>query len=180
MPPRIVALVALVALALLASACSDRAAAPQGQALARGKGVVVTEGDLRAKLDEQSSLARAYDGSIERKKDLLESVIRFELLAKEAEEQGLDRDPEVRAALKRIMVQKLVRRALGERGPAHGAVATPETRLSALEAHVGELRARAEIRIDELALSKLEMGGAPRPGLQGHSAVAQPPPAAVR
>ncbi len=177
MPPRIGA---LVALALLASACADRAAAPPGQALARGKGVIVTDVDLRAKLDEQSPLARAYDGTLERKKELVESLIRFELLAKEAEEQGLDRDPEVRAALKRIMVQKLVRRALGGRGPSHGAAATSETRLKELEDHVGELRARAEIRIDELALSKLEMGGAPRPGLQGHSVVAQPPPAAVR
>jgi hypothetical protein len=171
---------ALVALAFLATACADRAAAPPGQALARGNGVVVTDVELRAKLDEQSPFARAYDGTLERKKELLESVIRFDLLAKEAEEQGLDRDPEVRAALKRIMVQKLVRRVLGERGPDHGAAAMSETHLSALEAHVGELRARADIRIDELALSKLETGGAPRPGLQGHSVVAQPPPAAVR
>ena len=170
MPARIAALAALVA---LCAACKGRGPAPEAKFIARGHGVTVTASDLKARLAEQSPLSRAYGGTLENKKDLLESVIRFELLAKEAEEQGLDRDPEVRAALKKFMVQKLVRKALGER-EAPGAAAGPDDRRKALEDRILQLRARAEIEVDLVALEGAELGGAPRAGLVGHSVPAKP------
>ena len=162
-------------LALLLLACSKGEGTSRGSGarnepvLARGRGIAVTEADFRAKLTEQSPFSRAYDGTMERKKDLLETVIRFELLAKEAEEQGLDKDPEVRAALKRVMVQKLLRKALDERDGTPGAPPAREQRAALLEEHVRNLRERASIEVDLAALERVDLGDALRPGLRGHS-----------
>lgn len=97
-------------------ACSRGSKA--GPAVAEGDGVTVTAEDFKARLDEQSPFVRARYATIERKKEFLENLIRFELLAKEAEKKGLDKDPEVRATLRKIMVQKLVRQAFDEGAPA--------------------------------------------------------------
>jgi peptidyl-prolyl cis-trans isomerase C len=178
---------AVFLVATLALACSKREddagspGAPQGPVLARGRGIAVTEADFRAKLAEQSPFARAYDGTMERKKELLETVIRFELLAKEAEEQGLDRDPEVRAAARRIMVQKLLRKRLDEKDGTPGAPAAREQRARLLEEHVRELRERAGVTVDLPALERVDLGEVASPGLRGHSTTdgrpAVPPPA---
>jgi peptidyl-prolyl cis-trans isomerase C len=169
----------LAALVLACSKGETAAGAPgarQGPVLARGGGIAVTEADFRAKLAEQSTFARAYDGTLERKKDLLETVIRFELLAKEAEDQGLDKDPEVRAALRRLMVQKLLRKALDEKDGTPGAPPAREQRAALLEQHVRKLRERADITVDLAALERVDVAVAP--GLRGHSLADGPRPAA--
>jgi hypothetical protein len=172
-----------VLIVLTALACSKGESTPgapgarHGPVLARGRGIAVTEADFRAKLAEHSPFARAYDGTMERKKDLLETVIRFELLAKEAEERGLDRDPEVRAALKKVMVQKLLRTALDEREGTPGAPAAREQRAALLEEHVRKLRERAGMTVDLGALERVNLGDAPGPGLRDHSMSDGPRPA---
>lgn len=108
-------LITLVA-ATLVLACSR--GSKGGPAVAEGDGVTVTAEEFKARLDEQSPFVRARYATIERKKEFLENLIRFELLAKEAEKKGLDKDPEVRATLRKIMVQKLVRQAFDEGAPA--------------------------------------------------------------
>jgi peptidyl-prolyl cis-trans isomerase C len=80
-----------------------------GVAVAKGSGIVVTADELKAKLDEQSPMVRARYTTLERKKEFLENMIRFELLAAEAKRRELDKDPEVQATVKKIMVQRLVR-----------------------------------------------------------------------
>jgi peptidyl-prolyl cis-trans isomerase C len=104
---------ALFALALTAAACS-KGGKKSGPAVAEGGGITVTASELKARLDEQSPFIRARYATLDRKKEFLENLIRFELLAKEAEKKGLDKDPEVQATLKKIMVQKLVRQAFEE------------------------------------------------------------------
>ncbi len=98
----------------LVGACS-RGSDKKGAAVAKGDGVVVTADEFKAKLDEQSPFIRARYATLERKKEFLENLIRFELLAHEAEVQKLDKDPEVQATLKKIMVQKLVRKAFDDK-----------------------------------------------------------------
>jgi peptidyl-prolyl cis-trans isomerase C len=87
----------------------------KGPAVAKGGGVVVTSEEFKAKLDEQSPFIRSRYNTLERKKEFLENLIRFELLASEAQAKKLDKDPEVQATLKKIMVQKLVRQAFDEK-----------------------------------------------------------------
>ena len=73
-------------------------------------GVTITADEFKARLDEQSPFIRARYSTLERKKEFLDNLIRFEVLAREAEKQGLAKDPDVQMTLKKIMVQKLVQK----------------------------------------------------------------------
>lgn len=106
---RITVLIAVAALA----ACS-KGSKKTGPFVAEGDGVAVTADELKKKLDEQSPFVRARYATLDRKKEFLENLIRFELLAREARARGLDKDPEVQETLSKIMVQKLVRQAFDD------------------------------------------------------------------
>ncbi|TMA17698.1 MAG: peptidylprolyl isomerase [Deltaproteobacteria bacterium] len=67
----------------------------------------ITADEFKKRLDETSPFLRARYNTIERKKEFLESLIRNELLAQEAERQGLDKSPAVREQVKRAMIQEL-------------------------------------------------------------------------
>jgi peptidyl-prolyl cis-trans isomerase C len=99
---------ALIPLLSLAIACQKKDATKSGPAVAKGSGIVITTEEFKARLDEQSPFMRARYSTLEKKKEFLDNLIRFELLSREAEKAGLDRDPEVQKTLRRIMVQKLV------------------------------------------------------------------------
>jgi len=107
----------LVAGALMHSACEDvRSAKASSQkpedlaeALARIDDVVITVGDFQARINQQSPYVRARYTSTERKKEFLDNLVRFEVLAKEAERRGMNRDPEVVRTMKQVMIQKLLK-----------------------------------------------------------------------
>jgi peptidyl-prolyl cis-trans isomerase C len=107
-----------VAVLVALTACSGKEE-KKGTPVARGETVVVTAEEFKAKLDEQSPFIRARYATLDRKKEFLENLIRFELLVAEARREKLDLDPEVQATLKKIMVQKLVRKRFdAKEGPA--------------------------------------------------------------
>jgi peptidyl-prolyl cis-trans isomerase C len=85
------------------------ARAQSGAEVARVAGEVVTVDDLQKKLDEQSPFIRARYADPEKRKELLDAQVRFEVLAAEAKARGYDDDPEVRDALKKLLVQRLTR-----------------------------------------------------------------------
>src|SRR5690606_9467937 len=118
----------LVALAL-AGAC-DRKADGEGTAQARAQGgpsappqsseelgtplatiddVTITLGEFQERINRQSPYIRARYTSLEQKKEFLDSLIRFEVLAKEAYRRGMQNDPEVVRTMKQVMIQKLMR-----------------------------------------------------------------------
>ncbi len=106
-----------VGLCAAAIACSpQKGSKKSGPVVAKGKGITITADDFKARLDEQSPFIRARYSSLDRKKEFLDNLIRFEVLAREAENQKLDKDPEVQATLKKIMVQKLVQRNFMDTG----------------------------------------------------------------
>ena len=72
----------------------------------------ITADEFKKRLDETSPFLRARYNTIERKKEFLESLIRNELLAQEAERQGLDKSPAVREQVKRAMIQELIKKQL--------------------------------------------------------------------
>jgi peptidyl-prolyl cis-trans isomerase C len=100
----------VLGLCALAVACSPQKGGKPGKPVARGSGFTITADEFKARLDEQSPFIRARYSTLDRKKEFLDNLIRQEVLAVEAERQGLDKDPEVRATLRKIMVQKLVQR----------------------------------------------------------------------
>src|SRR5512133_128916 len=96
---------ALLLAALAAIACS-KAPSKKGPYVARGNGVVVTSEELKARLDEQSPMIRSSFQNLDRKKQFLDNLIRFELLAKAAEKEGLANDPDAQFTMKKVMVSK--------------------------------------------------------------------------
>ena len=102
--------------AMLHAACKDVKGAkasqrPEelGEVLAKVDDVVITVGDFQDRINKQSPYVRARYTSVERKKEFLDNLVRFEVLAKEAERKGLDKDPEVVRTMKQVMIQKLLK-----------------------------------------------------------------------
>ena len=77
--------------------------------LAKIDDVTITLGEFQERINRQSPYIRARYTSLEQKKDFLDSLIRFEVLAKEAYKRGYDKDPEVVRTMKQVMIQKLMR-----------------------------------------------------------------------
>jgi peptidyl-prolyl cis-trans isomerase C len=71
--------------------------------------VTITLGEFQERVNRQSPYIRARYTSLEQKKEFLDSLVRFEVLAKEAYRRGLDKDPEVIRTMKQVMIQKLMR-----------------------------------------------------------------------
>lgn len=86
-----------------------------GPVVARFEGDVITSAELSQRFAEMSPQARARFQSLEPRRDYVEGVVRFELLAREAVRQGLASDPQVVEAARRLMVQTLLKRVLEEK-----------------------------------------------------------------
>jgi peptidyl-prolyl cis-trans isomerase C len=99
-----------IAVALLAAVACTKAPSGGGPVIAEGKGITVTAGELLARLDEQPPSVRQTFTTPERKKAFLDTVLRFEVLARRAEQEGLASDPEVQFALKKVLVAKYYER----------------------------------------------------------------------
>lgn len=77
--------------------------------LAKIDDVTITLGDFQDRISRQSPYVRARYTSLEQKKEFLDSLVRFEILAKEAYKRGFDKDPDVVRAMKQTMIEKLMR-----------------------------------------------------------------------
>lgn len=77
--------------------------------LAKIDNTTITIGEFEERINRQSPYIRARYTSLEQKKEFLDSLVRFEILAKEAYKRGLDKDPEVVRTMKQVMIQKLMR-----------------------------------------------------------------------
>src|SRR5580704_3020325 len=77
--------------------------------LARIDDVTITLGDFEDRINRQSPYIRARYTSLEQKKEFLDSLVRFEVLAKEAARRGYDKDSEVVRTMKQVMITKLMR-----------------------------------------------------------------------
>ena len=105
--------VALAAVVLAAIACTNqnqKVPAKKGPLVAKGQGIAITADDLKARLDEQSPMVRQSFQNLERKKQFLDNLVRFELLAQAAEKAGLANDPDVKLTMKKVMVSKYYQR----------------------------------------------------------------------
>lgn len=71
--------------------------------------VTITVGEFQERINRQSPYIRARYTSLEQKKEFLDNLVRFEILAKEALRRGLDKDPDVVRTMKQVMIQKLMK-----------------------------------------------------------------------
>lgn len=115
---------ATLAAAVLLAACSgsdtvkmdfSRRPAPgaaDGLWVARFGKDTITDRELTQRFAEMNPYARARYQAVEQRKDYVEGLVRFELLAQEAVRRGLQNDPEVVDAAKRVMVQRLLQQVV--------------------------------------------------------------------
>src|SRR6478736_5035569 len=113
---------------LLIAACSkkesdEHAVAERvdaGALVARVGKVDIREDDLQRAMARDPGAAPERFKTPSARRDLIDGLVRFELLVQAAEREGLTRDPDAIHALQQIAVTKLVNRTLGE-------VGTPES-----------------------------------------------------
>jgi peptidyl-prolyl cis-trans isomerase C len=108
-------LLSFVACALCAVALPACKKGQSGPVVAHVGDDVITAEEFKRRIDEQSPFLRARYNTVERKKELLNALVRNELLAQEAKREGLDQTPAVREAMKRAMIQELIRKQLDEK-----------------------------------------------------------------
>ncbi len=98
-----------------AAASGGLAPQPKGEPsepLAKVDGEVITVQDLQDGINRQSPYVRARYASREQKRIFLDNMVRFEVLAREAERRGFGRDPEVVQTMKSAMITKLLKAEL--------------------------------------------------------------------
>lgn len=104
--------------------------------LAKVGDVTITLGDFRDRMSRQSPHVRARYTSLEQKKQFLDALVRFEILAKEAYKRGLDKDAHVVSAMKQSMIEQLMRDEL-------------DSTVTADKIQDAELRAYYDAHVDE-------------------------------
>jgi peptidyl-prolyl cis-trans isomerase C len=88
-----------------------------GKPVAQFAGDTLTDAEITRRLMEMSPYARARYQTAEQRREYVDGLVRFELLAQEAVRRGLHNDPEVVETAKRVMVQRLLTKELDEGAP---------------------------------------------------------------
>ena len=107
---------ALVVLTALAPACKRGGKTRSGESVDPGQVVakvddsVITVSEVQDKINKQSPFVRARYTTPEKKKEYLDSLIRFKVLANEAERRGYDKDPEVIRVMEQQMISKFLQK----------------------------------------------------------------------
>lgn len=120
------------------------------QPLARVDDVVITVGEFQDRINKQSPYIRARYTSLEQKKEFLDNLIRFEVLAKEALRRGFDRNPDVVRTMKQVMIQKLMKDEFENKLKPDD---IPDGEMRAFyEAHKEEYNKPEEVRVSAIVL----------------------------
>ena len=83
--------------------------APAGKPVATYGAETITDSELTARFAELNPYTRARYQTLEQKREYLDGLVRYELLAREAARRNLQNDPEVVESMKRVMVQRLIK-----------------------------------------------------------------------
>jgi peptidyl-prolyl cis-trans isomerase C len=70
----------------------------------------ITVGDVQERINKQSPFIRARYTTLEKKKEFLDNLVRFEVMAGEAQKRGYDKDPEVQRVMKQQMISKFLQK----------------------------------------------------------------------
>jgi peptidyl-prolyl cis-trans isomerase C len=80
------------------------------QVVAKVDDSVITVADVQERINKQSPFVRARYTNAERKKEFVDGLVRFEVLAAEAARRGYDKDPDVQRVMKQQMISKLMQK----------------------------------------------------------------------
>ena len=143
--------------AALLGACSKHPA----DVIAEGDGIRITSQDLDAQLAELAPPVRQVMQTPERKRMLVDNLVRLELLARAAEKEGLANDPAVQFALKKAMAARYRDRFLAANRAAK-TVTDAEVR-QYYEQHRDDFSRPARVRVELVFLDAAE-GSSTRAG----------------
>ncbi|MEW5742100.1 MAG: peptidyl-prolyl cis-trans isomerase [Myxococcota bacterium] len=121
-----------------------------GTWVARFNGETLTDQELSQRFSEMNPYARARFQTVEQRRDYVDGLVRFELLAQEAVRQGLANDPEVVETAKRVMVQALLKKEL--EGP--NATVSDAQVAEYYQAHVSDYVKPAMTRLSHIFFAK--------------------------
>jgi peptidyl-prolyl cis-trans isomerase C len=133
------------------------AGAPQtpaelGLVLATIDGVDITVGEFQDRINKQSPYIRARYTSNEQKREFLDNLVRFEVLAQQAKSEGFDKDIDVVRTMKQVMIQKLMK-ARFEDGISPDNV-TDEAMQTYYDANPTEFNKPEELRVSAIIVPK--------------------------
>lgn len=97
---------------------AEEGAPGQDQVVARVNGEAITRAEFERRIESLAPHARARLQSPEQREDFLKSVVQFEVMADAAEEAGLGESPQVRHAMREVMVRLMLAEHLREEGGA--------------------------------------------------------------
>ncbi len=110
----------------------------------------ITDAELAARFSEMNPFARARFQTVEQRRDYVEGLVRFELLAQEAVRRNLHNDPEVVEAARRVMVQQLLKKELDE-----GSGGVTDSQVTAwYQAHTSDYVKPAMTRLSHISFKK--------------------------
>lgn len=125
---------------------------------------VITLEQFEARLGQQSPFARIRYDNPQRKREFLDGLVRFELIAAEAARQGLGDDPNVVLARKQALVGAFTEKLLAERvKPAD--ITAAEIR-DYYDRHPDQYARKAQVRIAHLRVAEEETARALLAGLR--------------
>ena len=113
--PKMLPTAGLLGLSIVARAQPDAEQARRAQVVAKVDDVTLTVGSIEEDLQSQNAFQRARFTRARRLREYVENLVRFELLAAEAERRGFDEHPNVTKILEQTAVQSLIRREFDER-----------------------------------------------------------------
>lgn len=107
----------------------------------------ITVGQLAEELASKGSFIRTRYASPERRREFLDQMIRFELLAQEAERRGYTDLPEVQRSQKQMMIRRFLEERFAEGGPES---ITAEAVSEYYESHQREFQTPAQVRASHI------------------------------
>jgi len=122
--------------------------AQANEVLAKVGDRTITVGEFADRLASQSPYLRARFESPERRKEFLDNLVRFELLAYEAKRRGYADKPEITRARRNAMIQQLVKREVDE--PLEGLEITDEEVKALYDANPTEFDRPAQVRASHI------------------------------
>jgi parvulin-like peptidyl-prolyl isomerase len=114
-------------------------------------GAAITVADVERQIAKQPALLREQYQAAPRKKQMVESMVRFELLSKEAELKGYDKDPEVVRAARQQMVNALVQKEVNARFPPERISETEAQRY--YDGHLADFRRPEQVRVSQIVVA---------------------------
>jgi peptidyl-prolyl cis-trans isomerase C len=109
----------------------------------------ITLGEFADRLGSQSPYLRARYHSPERRREFLENMVRFELLAKEAEKQGFSHNDDVERVRRQVMVQEMMQDLFDKGGIALADIGDDEIKRY-YEQHASEFDKPAQVRASHI------------------------------